>query len=134
MIRTEVYKIYKSSKESATYAEAWKRIVNECIHGLMRETMKATTLRALKFSTSMDGSLREQLNKMCSKILAILHATLADIFMEIEGNDNGEVPYFIKNTLIGLEREILCLAQNTDFLRYVMKTVECKVIMEEELD
>lgn len=112
MIRTTVHKIYKLSKESATFAEALKRIINECIHGLLSDVFKATSVRALKYSTSMDGSLREALNEVLSKSIATAHATLTDIFMEIEGRT------------IGVERELLYIAQKTDLLQIFKQTTE----------
>lgn len=124
MIRTAVYKIYKLSKESATIQEAFKRIISECNHGLLSKVMEAISILALNYRTSMDGSLREQNNEMISKIFAIVNATLGDILMENEGNDYGKVIYLIKMFLIEVEREYLCLAQNTDLLQILMQMQE----------
>lgn len=124
MIRTAVYKIYKLSKESATIKEALKRIISECNHGLLSKVMEVTSILALNYRTSMDGSLREQNKEMVSKIFAIVNATLGDILMQNEGNDYGKVIYLIKMFLIVVEREILCLAQNTDLLQILMQMQE----------
>lgn len=134
MIRTTFYNIYELSKESAISEEELKRIINEFIHRLLSEMMKAS-LRELTNSSSMDGSLSEilneiyeplseQANELFSKIIAIVHATFADFLMEIKGNDYGKLTYLIKMILIGAEREIWFLNRNADLLQIFKQAIE----------
>lgn len=84
--------------------------------------MKAASLRALNYHTSMDGPLREILNELLFKSIAIFHAAWADMLIENERKVYGIFAIDSKMLPIEVERYLLNIAKKTD-LQQILKQI-----------
>lgn len=116
----------KSSEKQKSMVNFMKIYYEEYSMEVFNEFFKTPSSRALNCHISEDKAKEEILNGLLPRVIADMHAAMAEKMMRNEKNAKGSIEYEFKVFLFEIERTILKAAQDTEFQQLIMEMTKDK--------